>query len=83
MAMNDFIVGQMAHERQADLDRETARVALAAQARRSSRESRAQVPPGSHGTGVRSSWPALAHRLTLAWRRLHHRPHMHTGHAPR
>jgi hypothetical protein len=75
MAMNDFIVGQMAHERQADLGREAARVALAASARKS--------PAGSHGTGYGSPRSALSHRLAIAWHRLQHLPNLHTGHAPR
>ena len=79
-AMNDFIVGQMAHERQADLDREAARVALVARARQSPA---ADLPSGSGDASPRSLLPAAVHRLAAAWHRLPHPTLLHSGHAPR
>jgi hypothetical protein len=83
--MNDFIVGQMAHERQADLDREAARVALAASVRK---PPAGDIPPGDSASGtqrasVRSLGLASAHRLAVAWHMLAHHVPIHPGHAPR
>lgn len=86
-AMNDFIVGQLAHERQADLDREAARVALAARARQfpgGARQSQeGDRTSGSPDARIRSLARAAAHRFATAWHRQAHLPRMHSGHAPR